>query len=68
MSQDTQQFRIQIWFDAVPDKFLLGTVAVYAQTEEMALELAKAHTKYQLSGVDKVNWRVREPRAQYLMS
>lgn len=65
MNPKTQQFRIQIWFDAVPDKFLLGTVSVYAETEELALELAKTHTQYQVSGVDKVNWQVKEPAAQY---
>lgn len=60
-----RNFRIQIWFDAVPDKMLLGIVSVYAETEEGALSLAKAHTDYRLSGVDNVNWEVREPVAAY---
>lgn len=65
MDPKTQQFRVQVWFDAVPDKVLLGTVSVYAETEESALQLAQTHTQYHVSGVDSANWRVREPLAKY---
>ena len=65
MNEKTQKFRIQVWFDTVPDKVLLGAVSVYAETEAGALDLAKAHTQYKLSGVDEVNWQVREPVALY---
>ncbi len=61
----TRNFRIQIWFDTVPDKILLGIVSVHAETEEGALNLARAHTDYRLSGVDNVEWQVREPVARY---
>ncbi len=61
----TRNFRIQIWFDALPDKMLLGIVSVYAETEEGAINLAKAHTDYRLTGIDNTSWEVREPQAAY---
>lgn len=61
-----RNFRIQVWFEAMPDKILLGIVSVCAETEEGALNLAKAHTDYRLSGIDNVNWEVREPAAVYV--
>lgn len=61
----TQNFRIQIWFDCMPDKILLGTISVCAEDEESAKLLAKAHTDYRLIGPDNLNWLIKEQRAIY---
>ncbi len=61
----TQKFQIDIWFNQAPNKIKLGTVNIYADSEQIALELAQAHTEYQLSGVDQTTWQVKETRAVY---
>ena len=60
MNAQTKKFKIQIWFDSASAKVELGTAFVYANTETEALELARAHTEYKVSGVDNVDWQVRE--------
>lgn len=62
----TKNFRIQIWFDCVPDKILLGTVSVCAEDEESANRLARSHTDYRLIGSDNLNWQVKERVALYI--
>ncbi len=64
MSQ-IQKFQIDVWFEQVPNKVKLGEVNIYAETEEKALELARAHTSYHLSGVGKTKWQVQENLAMY---
>lgn len=65
MRENLRKFQIQVWFETAPDKVLLGTVSVFAETEERALELAKSHTHYQVAGVDNVTWQVREAARAY---
>ncbi len=60
-----QNFRIQVWYEAVPDKILLSTISVCAEDPEMALQLARAHTRYQLISVENLFWRVQESAAEY---
>ncbi len=59
------KFSIQIWFDSPQSKTLLSTVAVYAETEERAIELAKTNTEYLVSGVNDMRWQVREQAVSY---
>jgi hypothetical protein len=65
LNDNMRKFFIEIWFDGLPNKIKLGEVSVYAETEDKALELARAHTDYQISGVDKTHWQVHESVAQY---
>ncbi len=60
-----KKFQVDIWFEQLPDYVKLGAVHVYASTEAEAIELAKNHTEYEISGVDGVTWQVREPAAIY---
>ena len=57
---NTQKFQIDIWFDQAPNKIKLGTVSIYADSQEKAMELARVHTEYELSGVDTTAWQVHE--------
>lgn len=61
----TKNFRVQVWFNCVPDKILLGTVSVCAEDEESALLLTRAHMSYYLVGNDNLNWQIKEPLAIY---
>jgi hypothetical protein len=61
----TQNYRFQIWFNAVPDKILLGTVSVCSESEETAKLLVKGHTDYRLIGTDNFNWQIKERMASY---
>jgi hypothetical protein len=60
-----RKFQIEVWFQGLSGHALLGTIIVPADTEEKAIALAKDHTEYRVSGVDNVEWEVREPIAQY---
>ena len=62
---NTKNFRIQVWFDCVPDKILLGTVSVCADDEESAKRLAAAHTSFYLIGNDNFSWQIKERAAVY---
>ncbi len=62
----TKNFRVQIWFDAPPDKILLGTISLCAQDEESAMRLARAHTSYCQSGTDNINWTLEERGRLYI--
>jgi hypothetical protein len=64
--QKTQKFKIEIWFNQAPNKIKLGSVNIYADSEKIALELAQAHTEYQLSGVDQTTWQTHEPKRLYV--
>jgi len=61
----TQNFCVQVWFNCVPDKILLGTVSVCADNEESAKRLAEAHTNYYLVGTDNFTWQVKERATIY---
>jgi hypothetical protein len=61
----TQNFRFQIWFNAMPDKILLGIVSICAENEESARLLIKHYTDYRLVGTDNINWQIKEPMAIY---
>lgn len=60
-----QKFRVDIWFNELPNKIKLGSVRIYADTEDIALGLARAHTDYQVSGVDETIWQVKERQVVY---
>jgi hypothetical protein len=64
-TKNARNYRVQVWYDAMPDKILLGTVSICAEDPEMALQMTKAHTKYQLIAVENIFWRVQEPAAKY---
>ncbi|GEM_PF-4172908 len=64
----TKNFRIQIWFDCVPDKILLGTVSICSEDEESAHRLVRAHTAYYIVGTDNLNWQIKEPVPLYASS
>ena len=61
----TQNYRFQIWFNAMPDKILLGTVSVCSEDPESANRLVRAYTNYYLVATDNFNWEVKEPMALY---
>lgn len=60
-----RRFQIEISFGGLRGRVMLDIVSVYAETEQEALELARAHTSYTIGGADRVAWKVREPAASH---
>ena len=61
-----QKFTVEISFRGLLGRVVLGVVAVYAETEEEALDLAHNHLQCAIiDGRDQLTIQVHEPVALY---